>query len=248
MGFFGSKRALISPQQPGCSLPGAGSAVASKNPPGRAADGQRDLEKGAASPELSGGTDSRASTANSSLVDSEAQPQPQPAFVSAIVGGLGAMGMARLLAAVEELVELLDGPERERTSWACQKLRAADMLPLLVKVLRHSEPYVRQKALMALGNMCSESVDAESKATRMQLRRLPVVGPLLVALAGADAVSQVYAAAAMQNASRDVEIAKALIQARCRPADGPFPRRLAAPGHWARRYSRPSYTGHGEFF
>ena len=87
----------------------------------------------------------------------------------------GAEALCRLLSELE-----LD-PSADAGAHLCAALRAGGGVELLCRLLcdaEQLEPVLRQRALFALGNMCSHEVDAAASETREQLLRYIFREPL----------------------------------------------------------------------
>ena len=68
----------------------------------------------------------------------------------------------------------------------CQLLRDSGVVPPLASLLADADPVLRTKALLVLGNICSDAVDADSAYTKEALLQEGADRPLFACLDSAD--------------------------------------------------------------
>ena len=109
-----------------------------------------------------------------------------------------------------DLARLVDATYDADAAMVAEYLRESGAVELIAELLSDPEPYVHQKILMIVCNLSSDAYDSRSHETKALLRENEVIARLRPHLLAPpeDWVSQLYAAAAMQNLCKDIELAR----------------------------------------
>ena len=109
-----------------------------------------------------------------------------------------------------DLARLVDATYDADAAMVAEYLRESGAVELIAELLSDPEPYVHQKILMIVCNLSSDAYDSRSHDTKALLRENEVIARLRPHLLAPpeDWVSQLYAAAAMQNLCKDIELAR----------------------------------------
>lgn len=99
--------------------------------------------------------------------------------------------------ALADLAELVDGAYGEDGAYLGKEVRAGGGIALLAWMLSDPSPEVQQTALMILGNLCSDSVDPNSRTTKAVL--LQSARAVLACVHTEEPAILVFACGALQN-------------------------------------------------
>ena len=91
-------------------------------------------------------------------------------------------------------------------------MRQKGGVPVLAKLWSDHELLVKQRSLLILGNLCSDSVDAESRETKEILLQCRAEHALLACANSDDPTVLLLACAALQNLCQDVGWAHAVME------------------------------------
>lgn len=105
------------------------------------------------------------------------------------------------------LSQLIDATQSPESTLLAEFLREAGAIQICINLLKDPEPGIHQRALMVIGNLSSDTFDANSAETKTIAQKNGVVELLIQYLNADDWVTQLYAAAALQNLSLDAAVA-----------------------------------------
>lgn len=134
------------------------------------------------------------------------------ADVRDLVHWLGSSQLEEALDGADALCEVLGVAYGDEGATFCAALRAEGAIPLLQRLLSSPEPIIQQRALFALGNMCSGAVDPASDETKRLLLAAGGAEPLLACARSEDEEVRLLAAGALQNLCHDATWSRALVQ------------------------------------
>ncbi len=170
--------------------------------------------------------------------DSRGAPQLQA--LPDILGALESADVQMRTAGALCLAQLVDGSSGEAACLLGEYMRDTGAHELLVLMLRRepaSHVHMLRWLLHALGNACSDVVDANASLTREMLETLDVMPCVQAHLASSDLLTKLYAAAAMQNLCKDTALVESAVQSgahalleQCCEAGQPDPLRHFAAG------------------
>ena len=157
-----------------------------------------------------------------------------------ILGALESADVQMRTAGALCLAQLVDGSVGEAACLLGEYMRDTGAHELLVLMLRRepaSHVHMLRWLLHALGNACSDVVDANASLTREMLETLDVMPCVQAHLASSDLLTKLYAAAAMQNLCKDAALVESAVQSgahalleQCCEAGQPDPLRHFAAG------------------
>ena len=104
-----------------------------------------------------------------------------------------------------ELAEQVDAAFGEDGARLGMEVRATGGIPLLAWLLADPDDGVQQTSLMILGNLCSDSVDAESRATKQLLLQSGGARAILSCVHTEDPAVLLFACGALQNLCYEYE-------------------------------------------
>ena len=112
--------------------------------------------------------------------------------------------------AAKKLGQLVESAYGEDAAAVGSYIRDSGAIEMLLELVADPVPDVHQKILMALGNLVSDAVDHQSWRTKQVIVELQGVDYFIPHLSDTDWVTQMYAAACIQNMCQNVEFASSL--------------------------------------
>jgi len=113
--------------------------------------------------------------------------------------------------ALSALAEVVDSAYGEDGQLVGQEMRANGGVPILAWLLAEPFPDVQQMSLMILGNLCSDSVDANSRETKQLLLQCGGARALLSCVYTDDPAILLFACGALQNLCFEREWAEIVV-------------------------------------
>ena len=110
------------------------------------------------------------------------------------------------------LAQLVDSSHGDDATIFSDYLREAGGIEVIAELLLDREPFIQQKVLMVVGNLASDAFDPNSAASKAIFKKHDVMARLLPFLSSREWVTQLYAVAAVQNLSKDIDLAKEALQ------------------------------------
>jgi len=110
------------------------------------------------------------------------------------------------------LAQLVDSSHGDDATIFSDYLREAGGIEVIAELLLDREPFIQQKVLMVVGNLASDAFDPNSAASKAIFKKHDVMARLLPFLSSREWVTQLYATAAVQNLSKDIDLAKEALQ------------------------------------
>ena len=126
------------------------------------------------------------------------------------LGGLESEHVHDRAVAARQLGKLVEGAYGEDAAAAGAYVRDSGAIEMLLELVADPVPDVHQKVLMVLGNLVSDAVDHQSWRTKQVIVELQGVDYFIPHLSDTDWVTQMYAAACIQNMCQNVEFASSL--------------------------------------
>ena len=126
------------------------------------------------------------------------------------LGGLESEHLHDRAVAARQLGKLVEGAYGEDAAAVGAYIRDSGAVEMLLELVADPVPDVHQKILMVLGNLVSDAVDHQSWRTKQVIVELQGVDYFIPHLSDADWVTQMYAAACIQNMCQNVEFASSL--------------------------------------
>jgi len=110
------------------------------------------------------------------------------------------------------LAQLVDSSHGDDATIFSDYLREAGGIEVIAELLLDPEPFIIQKVLMVVGNLASDAFDPNSEANKAIFKQHDVMARLFPFLSSREWVTQLYATAAVQNLSKDIDLAKEALQ------------------------------------
>ena len=129
----------------------------------------------------------------------EPERMPDAPTVPVLVALLRSSDEAERDDALASLAEMIDGAFGEDGAALGEQMRANGGVALLSWLLADPSPDVQQMSLMILGNLCSDSVDSNSSATKQSLLRCGGARAILSCVHTEDPAVLLFACGALQN-------------------------------------------------
>ena len=128
-------------------------------------------------------------------------PVVLPALVDALKNG----GDDQKLDALGQLAQIMDTSYGEDAEALCEFLRVAGCVALIANLLAHPLPELHQTAMLLVGNIASEAVDANADKTKAVLKKHKAFEKMLHHLFSDDWMTLVYTLGAIQNTCTEIE-------------------------------------------
>ena len=129
----------------------------------------------------------------------EPERMPETPTVPVLVALLRSTDEAERDDALASLAEMIDGAFGDDGRDLGEQMRANGGVALLSWLLADPSPDVQQMSLMILGNLCSDSVDSNSSATKQSLLRCGGARAILSCVHTEDPAVLLFACGALQN-------------------------------------------------
>ena len=135
----------------------------------------------------------------------EVERMPDAPTVPSLIALLRSTDEAERDDALASLAEMVDGAFGDDGIDLGAEVRANGGIALLSWLLADPSPEVQQMALMILGNLCSDSVDANSRATKALLLQTGGARAILSCVHTEDPAVLLFACGALQNLCYEAE-------------------------------------------
>lgn len=138
--------------------------------------------------------------------------QPNFSSLPAILSLLDSEETEQRAEGASYLAQLVDSSHGDDATIFSDYLREAGGIEVIAELLLDPEPFIQQKVLMVVGNLASDAFDPNSAANKAIFKKHDVMARLLPFLSSREWVTQLYATAAVQNLSKDIDLAKEALQ------------------------------------